>query len=70
MKHGAKNRSNTRKILSKNNVHTHTLARTHAYTVIYFTGIVYAVVRKISMLFINNKDYVFCIKDNFVGETE
>ena len=22
------------------------------------------------MLFINNKDYVFCIKDNFVGETE
>ncbi len=28
MKHGAKNRSNTRKILNNNNVHTH--ARTHA----------------------------------------
>ena len=30
MKHGAKNRSNTRKILNNNNVHTH--ARTHAPT--------------------------------------
>ena len=30
MKHGAKNRSHTRKILNNNNVHTH--ARTHALT--------------------------------------
>ena len=30
------------------------------YTVCYFTGIFYAVVRKISMLFIDNKDFVFC----------
>ena len=30
------------------------------YTVCYFTGISYAVVRQISMLFIDNKDYVFC----------
>ena len=30
MKHGAKNRSNARKILNNNNVHTHTHARTHA----------------------------------------
>ena len=30
MKHGAKNRSNTRKILNNNNVHTH--ACTHAPT--------------------------------------
>ena len=50
--------------------HTHTLARTHAYTVIYFTGIVYAVVRQIFMLFINSEYSVFCIKDNFIGETE
>ena len=34
MKHGAKNRSNTRKIFNNNNVHTHTHmhARTHART--------------------------------------
>ena len=34
MKHGAKNRLNTKKILSNNNVHTHTRthARTHART--------------------------------------
>ena len=31
------------------------------FTVCYFTGILYAVVRKISMLFIDNKDSVFCI---------
>ena len=31
------------------------------YTVCYFTGIFYAVVRKISMLFIDNKDFVLCI---------
>ena len=30
------------------------------YTVCYFTGIFYAVVRQISMLFIDNKDSVFC----------
>ena len=30
MKHGAKDLSNTRKILNNNNVHTHTHARTHA----------------------------------------
>ena len=34
MKHGAKNRSNTRKIINNNNAHTHTHthARTHART--------------------------------------
>ena len=34
MKHGAKNRSNTRKILNNSNVHTHTHmhAPTHAHT--------------------------------------
>ena len=32
MKHGAKNHSNTRKILSNNNVQTHTHARTHVRT--------------------------------------
>ena len=32
------------------------------YTVYYFTGIFYAVVRHISMLFIDNKDSVFCIQ--------
>ena len=34
MKHGAKNRSNTRKILNNNNVHAHTRthARTHTHT--------------------------------------
>ena len=31
------------------------------YTVCYFTGIFYAVVRQISMLFIDNRDSVFCI---------
>ena len=31
------------------------------YTVCYCTGIFYAVVRQISMLFIDNKDSVFCI---------
>ena len=31
------------------------------YTVCYFTGIFYAVVRQIYMLFIDNKDFVFCI---------
>ena len=30
-------------------------------TVRYFTGIFYAVVRQISMLFINNKDSAFCV---------
>ena len=30
-------------------------------TVCYFTCIFYAVVRKISMLFIDKKDFVFCI---------
>ena len=32
MKHGAKNRSDTRKICNNNNVHTRTHARTHAHT--------------------------------------
>ena len=32
MKHRDKNRSNTRKILNNNNVHTHTHARTHPPT--------------------------------------
>ena len=31
------------------------------YTVCYLTGIFYAVVRQISMLFIDNKKIVFCI---------
>ena len=31
------------------------------YNVCYFTGLFYAVVRQISMLFIDNKDSVFCI---------
>ena len=31
------------------------------YTVCYITGIFYAVVRQISMLFIDNKISVFCI---------
>ena len=30
------------------------------YTVCYFTGIFYAFVRQISMLFIDNKDFGFC----------
>ena len=34
MKHGAKNRSNTRKILNNNNVHTHT--RTHPLTLFFW----------------------------------
>ena len=29
------------------------------FTVCYFTGILYAVVRKIAMLFIDNRDFVF-----------
>ena len=29
------------------------------YTVCYFTGIFYAVLKQISMLFIDNKDFVF-----------
>ena len=29
------------------------------YSVCYFTGILYAVVRKIAMLFIDNRDFVF-----------
>ena len=32
MRHGAKNRSNTRKILNNNNVYTHTHTHTHART--------------------------------------
>ena len=31
MKHGAKNRSNTKKILNNNNVHTHARTHTHTY---------------------------------------
>ena len=31
------------------------------YTVCYFTGIFYAVLRQISVLFIDNKDSVLCI---------
>ena len=31
------------------------------YTVCCFTGIFYAAVRQISMLFIDNKDSVFCV---------
>ena len=40
------------------------------YTVCYFTGIFYAVVRQISMLFIDNKDFVFCtvVESYVVGE--
>ena len=34
------------------------------YTVCYLTGIFYAVVRQISMLFIDNKISVFCILYN------
>ena len=36
----------------------------------YFTGIFYAVVRQISMLFIDNKDSVFCMQISvmLVGE--
>jgi len=34
------------------------------YTVCYFTCIFYAVVRQISMWFINNKDSVFCIRES------
>ena len=31
------------------------------YTVCYFTELFYVVVRQISMLFVDNKDSVFCI---------
>ena len=31
------------------------------YTVCHFTGIIYALVRQISMLFVDNKDSVVCI---------
>ena len=31
------------------------------YTVCYFTGLFYAIVRQISVLFIDNKDSVFCL---------
>ena len=33
MKHGAKNRSNTRKVLNNNNVHTHT----HTHTLLFYS---------------------------------
>ena len=33
------------------------------YTVCYFTGLFYVVIRQISMLFIDNKDSVFCKSD-------
>ena len=33
------------------------------YAVRYFTGIFYAVVRQISMLFIDNKDSGFCVRE-------
>ena len=35
------------------------------YNVCYFTGILYAVVRQISMLFKDNKYSVFCVKQTF-----
>ena len=35
------------------------------YTVCYLTGILYAVVRQISMLFIDNKISVFCIQSHY-----
>ena len=35
------------------------------YTVCHLTGILYAVVRQISMLFIDNKISVFCILYNY-----
>ena len=43
MKHGAKNRSNTRKILNNNNVHIHarTLPPTHLPTHTLFTHYIY-----------------------------
>ena len=40
------------------------------YTVCYFTGIFYAVVRQISMLFIDNKDFAFCILDKLKAFTK
>ena len=36
------------------------------YTVCYLTGIFYAVIRQISMLFIDNKISVFCILTSFL----
>jgi len=36
MKHGAKNRSETRKILNNNNIHTHTPPRTHPHTLFFW----------------------------------
>ena len=38
-----------------------TLIQLYYYTVCYLTCIFYAVVRQFSMLFIDNKDSVFCI---------
>ena len=38
------------------------------YTVCYLTGIFYAVVRQISMLFIDNKISVFCILNVYVAD--
>ena len=40
------------------------------YTVCYFTGIFCAVVRQISMLFIDNKDSEFCILDELKAFTK
>ena len=40
------------------------------YTVCYFTGIFYAVVRQILMLFIDNKDSAFCILDELKALTK
>ena len=37
------------------------------YTVCYLTDILYAVIRQISMLFIRNKDPVFCIRYSVLG---
>ena len=50
----------------KVDMHAKIESRKHAasiqyYTVCYFTGIFYAIVRNISVLFIDNKDSVFCI---------
>ena len=40
-----------------------------SYTAYYFTGIFYADVRQISMLFIDNKDSVLCILYHAAMET-